>query len=508
MGTRPKYSFSSSLKRTGIASAVLLALHASAATTRSAVLPTVNGFHGIWYSVGPSNDQYAYKYSGGLGTYTHQTSPLAIYVSKVERTFFVYGGTSGIDNSLINCISYYDHKTRNLARPRQIRYVGGNDNHQNITLASDENGYLYVFANSHGDGGTGNLYKSSQPYSIAEFDEIPLPAEVFENTAAKPKVVLSYSNPFYVAGSGLLTVYNQYHDGRAVHVATSRDGHRWTDHKLLDTNQGHYTVARQNGRSIGVMADFHRNGSLDHRTNLYYLQTLNFGKTWSNAAGAVLSTPLTTRDNPALVHNYYAEDKLVYMKDIDFDAGGNPLLLFLTVSDRDEQGHLSGQHPGGRMLHTAHWMGGRWQIRDMVATDHNYDHGELWVESDGSWRITGAFLDGPQKYGTGGEVGVWTSRDLGDSWQLLQRLTRNSEFNHTYARYPVNAHRDFFAFWADGNAFAPSASHLYFATRQGVVYRMPDQIDGDFAAPETAVPAAASTTRRGIGAVKFTGNTN
>jgi len=46
-------------------------------------------------------------------------------------------------------------------------------------------------------------------------------------------------------------------------------------------------LARQNGNTISVTADYHRNGSLDHRTNLYYVQTNNFGQTWTNVSGTV-----------------------------------------------------------------------------------------------------------------------------------------------------------------------------------------------------------------------------
>ena len=149
---------------------------------------------------------------------------------------------------------------------------------------------------------------------------------------------LAYSNAFYVSGSGLMLVYNEYDDGRAAHVATSPDGISWTEKELLDTEQGHYTVARQNGSTIGVTADYHRDGNLDHRTNLYYLQTNNFGQTWTNVSGSPLPVPLTTRNNAALVHDYYAENQLVYMKDIDYDAAGKPILLYLTVSDANGSG--------------------------------------------------------------------------------------------------------------------------------------------------------------------------
>src|SRR5690349_12063301 len=374
----------------------------AAAELRSTVLPTANGFYGIWYAVGETGDQYAYKYSGGLATYTHQTSPLAIYSATANKTFFVYGGTNGTGNSLRNYISYYDHATGMLARPREVRNVGGNDNHKNITLTIDDAGFLWVYGNSHGNSGTGNMYKSAQPYSITDFTELPM-SSVFNNNAGQPK--LAYSNAFSQAGSGLMAVYNVYDDGRAVHVATSPNGTTWTDQKLFDTEQGHYTLARQNGNTIGVSADYHRGGSLDHRTNLYYFQTTNFGQSWTNAAGTLLTTPLTTRDNPALVHDYYAENQMVYMKDIDYDAAGNPILLYLTVSDANNLGYQPGPKPGGRTLHTAYWTSGQWQIRDVMMTDHNYDHGELAVEANGTWRLTGPFIDGPQRYGTGGEIG-------------------------------------------------------------------------------------------------------
>ena len=45
-------------------------------------------------------------------------------------------------------------------------------------------------------------------------------------------------------------------------------------------------------------------------------------------------------------------------------------------------------------------------------------------------------------------------------------------------RRPVNAHDDFYAFWADGHGRQPSASSLYFCTKAGDVYRLPAPDDG------------------------------
>tara|TARA_R110002124_G_scaffold287021_11_gene469926 strand:- start:21209 stop:21508 length:300 start_codon:yes stop_codon:yes gene_type:complete len=91
---------------------------------------------------------------------------------------------------------------------------------------------------------------------------------------------------------------------------------------------------------------------------------------------------------------------------------------------------------------------------------------------------------GPQDYNTGGEMEMWDSKDQGKTWTKLKMLTWNSKYNHSYARRPVDVNPDFYAFWADGHGREPSESRLYFCDREGNVYRLPQQMDGDFAKPE------------------------
>ena len=50
------------------------------------------GYRGIWYMNQPLDNEYKYKYSGGLGTYPQQHNPLAIYSAKVNKTFFLLRG--------------------------------------------------------------------------------------------------------------------------------------------------------------------------------------------------------------------------------------------------------------------------------------------------------------------------------------------------------------------------------------------------------------------------------
>src|SRR5690554_2016171 len=50
-----------------------------------------DGYRGIWFRLN-QHFEYGPKYSGGLGTYTANHIPLAIYAEEVDKTFFVYGG--------------------------------------------------------------------------------------------------------------------------------------------------------------------------------------------------------------------------------------------------------------------------------------------------------------------------------------------------------------------------------------------------------------------------------
>jgi hypothetical protein len=78
---------------------------------------------------------------------------------------------------------------------------------------------------------------------------------------------------------------------------------------------------------------------------------------------------------------------------------------------------------------------------------------------------------------------MWTSDDAGRTWRP-QPLTLDSPYNHTYARRPVEANPDFYAFWADGHGRKPSDSRLYFCNIKGEVFRLPTTMTSDSAAPE------------------------
>ncbi len=131
----------------------------------------------------------------------------------------------------------------------------------------------------------------------------------------------------------------------------------------------------------------------------------------------------------------------------------------------------------------------------MTTSDNNYDMGSLYLEDKGVWRIIAPTEPGPQQYNPGGEVAMWISRDQGRTWSKAKQLTANSLMNHTYVRRPVDAHPDFYAFWADGHGREPSASRLYFCNRAGDVFMLPPKMEGEFAKP-IPVPPSMGTPKR------------
>ncbi len=437
---------------------------------QGAELPTADGYRGIWYMNQPSGDRYKYKYSGGFATYPQQHVAIACYAPAARKTFFCYGGTTEGNQELLHMVSYYDHATGKVPRPRVLLNKKTDDAHDNPVLMLDGEGHIWIFSNAHGTVRPSYIHRSRRPYSIDEF-------ELIEETN------FSYAQPWCLPERGFLFLHTLYRDGgRSLFFKTSSDGRRWSEPRLLArVEMGHYQISWRAGARVATAFNYHPAPvGLNARTNLYYLETQDLGRTWRTVRGERVPIPISKADNAALVHNYQMEGLLVYLKDLQFDAAGRPVIVFLT-----SKGYAAGPDNGPRRLRTARWNGNHWEIHPITTTDHNYDHGSLYIEPDGVWRFIGPTDPGPQPWATGGEVVMWVSRDEGRSWRRLRQLTANSRYNHTYVRRPIGAHPDFYALWADGDAFAPSESSLYFTDREGRgVWRLPVRMDSAWAAPE------------------------
>lgn len=428
------------------------------------------GYRGIWYFNQPQNDALKYKYSGGFATYPQQHIPMAVYAPQVRKTFFCYGAAGDSPKQIRNMIGWYDHASGEVCRPRVVLERGTNDAHYNPTMAIDGKGHVYVFCNSHGRGvelrrddpthGKSFVYRSVKPNSIERFERV-----VSDN--------FSYSQAWPVEGRGLLWLHTLYEQGRRrLFWRTSADGLKWTEpNPLVAMRHGSYQISWVDRDRVATAFDVHpEKGGLNARTNIYYLETRDFGQTWRTVDGKVVATPLKDPDAAAgaLMHDFERDGLLVYLKDLTFDANGRPVILYLTT-----RGYKSGPEAGPRVWWTARWDGGEWERRRIAESDHNYDHGSLYIESDGTWRVIAPTDPGPQPHSTGGGIVVRVSSDQGKSWKRQQQWPIDNGRNQTYVRRPLNAHDAFYAYWADGDALQRSDSSIYFATKGGKVYRLP-----------------------------------
>ncbi len=424
------------------------------------------GYRGIWFELNQKLP-YGDKYSGGLGTYTAKHMPTAIYVAEAEKTFFVYGGTTTDTSRHLLCmIGYYDHRSKRVAKPKVVYDKKGvDDPHDNPSLLIDSLGHLWIFVSGRGTVRPGFKFRSKSPYDISDFEEIS-------------EEEMTYPQPWYAQQYGFFHFFTKYSGIRELYFESSSDGLTWTDDTKLAgiiedgaTKAGHYQISGQGKGKTGTFFNRHRNGHPDSRTDLYYVETSDFGQTWQTIDGENLEIPIVDVRSKAQVIDYLAAGKNVYLKDMHFDDADRPYALYL-ISNGHEPG--PDNRPYQWML--THWDDTKWISQEITHSDHNYDMGSLFV-TDSLWQVVAPTTDGPQLWAAGGEVVVWNSTDRGKTWQETLKLTSDSQYNHSYVRRVHNGRTPFQFFWADGHGHDFSPSHLYFGSLDGRVWMLPYEMN-------------------------------
>src|SRR4051812_21247909 len=134
-----------------VAALALLSVVLPSLAAAAEPLPAADGYRGIWYQIRtttPEGPQV--KYSGGFATYPQQTRPMAVYRKEVDKTFFCYGGTDEKNSTLLHMVSYFDHRTGTVPRPRVLLDKQTTDAHDNPALTIDDRGHLWIFSGTHG----------------------------------------------------------------------------------------------------------------------------------------------------------------------------------------------------------------------------------------------------------------------------------------------------------------------------------------------------------------------
>jgi hypothetical protein len=317
----------------------------------------------------------------------------------------------------------------------------------------------------------GYKYRSLKPYDISAFEQIT-------------EEVMTYPQPMYVEGRGYFHFFTKYTGVRELYFEKSNNGVSWTDDVKLAgikkpryDKSGHYQVSNHRGNKIVTFFNWHPDGNVDKRTNIYFVQTIDFGESFETIEGEKLELPIEDIASPARVKDYESAKKNIYLCDVDFDLQGNPACLYVT-----SDGHEPGPQNGPREWRILYWDGKGWHDKKIAESDHNYDMGSLFMEQK-TWKMIAPTKTGPQAHGSGGDVVMWISKDGGSTWKEKKLLTSNDERNHNYVRRVVNGKSPFMYFWADGDPNAFSPSYLYMGDKKGRVWQLPYKMEGEQAAP-------------------------
>ena len=442
------------------------------------------GYRGIWYGNQPTDPPVFWKYSGGLATYPQQHVPVAIYSPGAKRTYIAFGAVRedrlGADHrprsggelagETVCAVGYYDHEAKRFARPVSVVVRDVTDAHENPVLCLDPRGHLLVFCPGHGHRRLSYVFRSRQPHDISAFDLVRTWSEG-DN--------FSYPQPWWVEDIGCVLLHTRYDDKgrRRLAVTVSPDGRDWSDwakpQYLSKMAEGGYQTSWPGPNVlIGTIFDMHPptkgDYPLNRRTNLYYAQTRDGGMNWETAAGEPLNLPLIKPDNPALVLDARAAGELVYIKDVQFDQEGRPVLLYLTSHSA-----WPAVGDGRHVWWLARFNGQGWSHNRVTKSGHNYDHGSLLLVAEDDWRLLAPTDPGPQTPATGGTMVMHRSADGGKTWRRDRAVLTDPDRCHTYARRPLHAHRDLSWVWAAADAHHPGAVTLFAADAGGHTTELP-----------------------------------
>ncbi len=336
----------------------------------------------------------------------------------------------------------------------------------------------------------GFVFKSREPYSTDGFDRLsPSGGESF-----------TYPQIWHLPGTAnagdelFFHFFTRYTGGRELYFGASANPAQTTASAVkLAAMQGHYQCSAHFGNKVATSFNRHPGGNVDARTDLYYMESSDFGATWTTADGTVLTLPQSSAAAPSRVIDYSSQGLLVYPMDLSFDSDGNPVMFYITTRD-----FRPGPNGEPRLARVTRWTGSEWVTSSIPASAtatstviHNYSvggldaRGPIWRAvlpsgSAGPAPASGASTDEIHRYwGHGGEMEAWVSSDQGLTWVKESTITQSSLRKHGYARLAQDAADPFFVFWADGNPEAFTEVHLHFASSDGRVWELPYNFESE-----------------------------
>lgn len=178
-----------------------------------------------------------------------------------------------------------DRTAAKAPRRARQRHRRGFRPHDDPTVQIDRNGYVWVFVAGRANKRPGIRYRSVNPYDISAFERIN-------------ESVMAYPQVHYHPERGFFLFFTRYDGVRQLFWQTSEDGVNWTPYRKLasikegsESKSGHYQISNICGTKVCTAFNRHINGNVDTRTNIYYVQSEDWGATWTTAGGTAVTVP-------------------------------------------------------------------------------------------------------------------------------------------------------------------------------------------------------------------------
>jgi len=215
-------------------------------------------------------------------------------------------------------------------------------------------------------------------------------------TWAEPTNVVNFGCPLEARGTDECSIY-------AVSIAESAG----------EARKVHLAWSRLGGGTPEEIASKHL---WARRYNVYYAWTGDGGRTWRRSDGSPYALPIT-EETAEKLHD--CGQRGVWLKDIQLDAAGRPLILFLDAAAETYE---------SRWLMLRQTESG-WRTSEIASSDHMYDDGGLVYLSEGDIRVY-APTTAVQPHEDGGEIEEWRSVDGGITWANTRHVTAGSQYSH------------------------------------------------------------------------------
>lgn len=365
------------------------------------------------------------------GIWSWFSDPRAVYYEgNYKRTY-----AGWIDNYGDIHIAYYDHSKKTI----KSIVVSDNleiDDHNNPSILIDENGYLFVFFNTHlQDKNPLYMLKSNFPENI---DNWSLVRELYlndENLYKKAENLNhTYTNPIKLsAEDGKIFLFWRGVDLRPTYATSQDNGDTWSTGKILfiPDEEFSFRVPYTKIYSDGIskihftFTDGHPTKETSNALYYMYYEAGAFFKADGSKIKTIEQLPIEQQDLD-LVYEQTSDNNKVWNWDIAQNENGDPIIVYVKFPDINNHIYCYAIWKDNKWLNYELINSGNWfpnTPKDNQESEPNYSGG-ICIDHESPNTL---YLS--VKRQDFFEIEKWITNDEGKTWDI-KKITENSSKNN------------------------------------------------------------------------------